>query len=222
MCALAAFIVTYTPLVDTQAGRKAAESHGLPPFIDGSIRREPDLEHEFPAISCLCRAGKFAPRLNVGDVVAYMTKNHRFGTGRKQRHLAAVLVVDRILDSHSHASEWYRERGLRLPSNCWVDENPAEPLDRCHRRFPRGSSGPDDRRHRQWDNGYRIRVETHPRFLVCRALFRDLSWEAPVVADQHLLDAFGRIPGTQNPGALPEDGFTRLMQALGISFRSVG
>ena len=52
------YLNSYAPLVSTAAGRKAWELHELPPFIDGSIRREPDLEHEFPSISCLCRAGK--------------------------------------------------------------------------------------------------------------------------------------------------------------------
>ena len=67
------FLSSYKPLVWTTFGRAAALKHGLLPFIDGSIRREPDLEHEHPSISCLCRAGKFAPRLRVGDVVGYIT-----------------------------------------------------------------------------------------------------------------------------------------------------
>lgn len=57
------YLVTYRPLAYSVAGRKAAEAHGIPPFVDGSIRREPDLESAYPSISCLCRTARFAPRL---------------------------------------------------------------------------------------------------------------------------------------------------------------
>jgi hypothetical protein len=43
------FVVTYTPLVGSRAGREAVERYGLLPFTDGSIRREPDLEHARPS-----------------------------------------------------------------------------------------------------------------------------------------------------------------------------
>ena len=42
------FLVTYAPLVATAAGRTASENRGIAPFVDGSIRREPDLEQPFP------------------------------------------------------------------------------------------------------------------------------------------------------------------------------
>jgi hypothetical protein len=76
------FLTTYAPLVTTYAGRVACEVHRLKPFIDGSIRREPYLEHRYPSISCLCRADKFATRLEVGDFVAYMTRKGRYGDAK--------------------------------------------------------------------------------------------------------------------------------------------
>ena len=67
------FLATFRPLIHSPGGRDAARRYGLPPFIDGSCRREPDLESPFPSITATCRAGKFAPRLVVGDRVAYLT-----------------------------------------------------------------------------------------------------------------------------------------------------
>lgn len=55
-------------------------------------------------------------------------------------------------------------------------------------------------------------------FVKCDLLFRDLSWDAPIIEDQHLLTSFGRIPCTQNPGHLPEPSFRQLMDLLQITW----
>ena len=36
------FLATFRPLIHSPGGRDAARRYGLPPFIDGSCRREPD------------------------------------------------------------------------------------------------------------------------------------------------------------------------------------
>jgi hypothetical protein len=67
------FLATFHPLIRTSRGRKAVQEYRLPPFIDGSCRREPDFESPFPSITAICRAGNFAPRLRVDDQVVYLT-----------------------------------------------------------------------------------------------------------------------------------------------------
>ena len=67
------FLNSYRPLQLTSGGRAAASGHGIAPYIDASCRREPDFEARWPTITALCRRTKFAPRLHVGDRVAYMT-----------------------------------------------------------------------------------------------------------------------------------------------------
>jgi hypothetical protein len=47
------FYNSFRPLLNTREGRAAIERFGLPPFIDGSCRREPDFQSEFPSISGL-------------------------------------------------------------------------------------------------------------------------------------------------------------------------
>lgn len=49
------YVNSLRPLAAAPEGMDALAKHGLPPFADGSIRREPDLEHPVPAITCLCR-----------------------------------------------------------------------------------------------------------------------------------------------------------------------
>lgn len=76
---MSAYLVSYRPLVNRPAGVIAATRHGISPFVDGSCRREPDFQSEFPSISALCRGRNFAPRLRVGDTAAYITIKGRWG-----------------------------------------------------------------------------------------------------------------------------------------------
>jgi hypothetical protein len=216
------FLNTYTPLVATSAGRAASEKRDIPPFVDGSIRREPDLEHECPAISCLCRAGKFAPRLRVGDIVGYMTCMGRWG-GFRERHrrLTAVLEAAVVLPSHPEAACWYRDHGQPLPSNCMVPGNGPKPLDQSHRKHEERNRFDDDRFLRRWDAEYRSRASLYPAFVICRPLFLDLSFGAPVVEDEDLLCAFGKVPRTQNPGELPGEELWWLLEFVGVRIATV-
>lgn len=211
------YIVSYMPLVGSPAGRRAAEDHDLQPFIDGSIRREPDLAHKFPAISCLCRADKFVPRLEVADVVAYMTKKRRYGRQTAQRYLTAIVRVSHIFETHADAAKWYRAKGFRLPANCIVARNGPQPIDRSHRIFERAATTGPARMHKQWERTYRLRAEDHPTFVATRVIFRNLSEDAPRITDQDLVHIFGGMPGTQNPGAHDMRICERLMRRLKIS-----
>lgn len=159
---MASYLVTYRPLIRRAAGREAAVRFGLPPFIDGSCRREPDFESEVPSITALCRGANFAPRLHVGDTVAYLAVKARYpGESERRRRLTAVLRVEHRFSSHSDAAAWYRQEGLPLPSNCWVPGNPPVPYEQTVQDQPDL---------RAWDKGYRYRARRWPIFLVTRPL----------------------------------------------------
>jgi hypothetical protein len=105
-------------------------------LLDGSCRREPDPQNEYRTISALCRARMFAPRLRVGDGVAYITKIGNYGEDvRPHWRLTALLRVDHLFTTHAHAADWYRAKGLPVPRNCIVPGNPPVPLDQ-NRRTP--------------------------------------------------------------------------------------
>ncbi len=211
------YLNSYKPLICSRPGRLACAEYSLRPLIDGSIRREPDLEHPFPSISCLCRAGKFAPRLRIGDVVGYLTNKARFGGPTSTRQLTALLRIQRRFVSHADAAQWFHDEGLALPSNCMVEGNFPNPLCKSHCIHNRHViSRSDSRSHRRWDAGYRLRAAHHPFFLVCRAVFIDVTVSAPHVTDEDLVAAFGHVPGTQNPGKLPRDQYCRFLDIIGL------
>jgi len=210
------FLNSYGPLVVSPAGRAAAKAKKLPPFIDGSIRREPDLQHRYPGISCLCRAGKFAPRLKRGDIVCYLTQKRKYQESQgPERRLTAVLQVLEVFSSHQEAASWYRSHGLALPSNCMIRGNKARPLRESH-GLHRDNPCFGGRLWKRWDDRYRDRVRRFSTFALCKRLFRDLSWNAPVVQDADLRAVFGTLPGTQNPGAWPMAKLRPLQKRLGI------
>ena len=47
------YLCSYKPLRYTSAGRNAIAKTDLPPFIDGSCRREPDFQAQAPSISAI-------------------------------------------------------------------------------------------------------------------------------------------------------------------------
>lgn len=210
------YLNTFAPLACTADGLDASERYGLPPFIDGSIRREPDFEHARPAITCLCRGGKFAPRLVVGDVVAYMTIKAAYRSADRHRRLVALLEVTDRFDSHAEAADWYRSNGLNLPNNLMVAGNVAHPLSHSHRRHHGCKRGCGSDSHVAWDREYADRATRFGRVVTCQPRYVDTGWDASIIHDEDLQSVFGRMPGTENPGAIPLDYIKPLMQRLQI------
>lgn len=212
------FLTTYRPLVQSSAGREAVRRHALSPFIDGSCRREPDFESAFPSITATCRAGKFAPRLQISDRIAYLTvKGSYVGAHERGWRLVAVLrVIQRFL-SHNEAASWYARQGQPLPSNCLVDGNPPKPFEFTNRNPPaevkkrvaaeRDFVGAT----RLWDATYRRRVANWPVFLATEAEFIELN-DPPLLLPSHMVAIFGGIPSTLNPPEIAGEQVRRLVK----------
>jgi hypothetical protein len=185
---------SYRPLCMSGVGRERAERHGIAPYVDGSIRREPDFECEYPSISGICRCNKLVGRLHKGDVVAYVTLKY----GGERRLVSILEVVERF-DNHGAAALWYREHTGGVPRNCMVTGNPPLPQDMAQPcQCKQGCKG--------WDGEYRERARKYPLFLACRAQYLEL-WHPPLVPE----DIFGRpFPRTQTPPYLSADELSRL------------
>lgn len=209
------FLCSFRPLRNNEAGRAAMKSGNLPPFIDGSCRREPDLEATAPSISALCRAGKFAPRLHEGDNVAYITGQAPY-EGLPGWALAALLRVIKRFESHEAAAEWYRGQGYTLPSNCIVPGNLPQPYHLTNRRLScEVLEGIDPEADPQrtvglWDATYARRARDCGVFLACQADFLELS-RPPVLRRTDLLRIFGRVPGTQTPPKITDVEYSELV-----------
>jgi hypothetical protein len=195
------YLCSFRPLAASQHGQQAMAAFNLPPFIDASCRREPDLESAFPSISALCRGPYFAPNLHVGDSVVYITVKGEYpGVVGRHWRLVAILTIVQSFTSHDDGAGWYRSQGLPLPSNCMVFGNPPQPLERTD-YF-------EDNLQR-WDAMYRIRARDHGIFHVCRTEFCEL-YQPPTLTDALMRDIFGRIPSTHTPPVIPHGAFLHL------------
>ena len=214
------FLMTFRPLAVSPAGRAAARARRLPPFLDGSCRREPDFESTFPSITAICGAGNFASLLRVGDRVAYLTVKGRYpGNVESGWCFVAMLRVIRRFSTHRDAASWYRSKGHSVPGNCFVEGNPPIPLEFTNRRPPPKirklvvAEREPARTIRLWDAAYRQRVARWPVFLVTKAEFLELN-KPPLMVAADMLEVFGVIPATLK---LPEIGCERLARLLALA-----
>lgn len=204
------FLTTYRPLCRTRQGREAVERFGLKPFIDGSCRREPDFEAQFPTITALCRGRMFAPRLVVGDRIAYVTKKGRYEVDHAPHwRLVALLQVLHRFESHEAAATWYIRRSLSVPRNCMVTGSTPAPLHLTDGKLPKLLSARagmllPERIVQLWDAGYASRAKANPQVLVCEAAFMNLI-SPPVIRDEDWINWVGRVPATRTPPAIGSD-----------------
>jgi hypothetical protein len=198
------FLNSYRPLNERKRGREIAEEFGLPPYIDHSIRREPDFENKFPSITSLCRAGKFAPRLIKKDRIAYVTTK-----SKGVRRLVALLEVIRIFENHRAAADSYGK--TNLPSNCMVPENPAEPMEKAD---PRGRW----KSARQLDSSYKRRAKRWPQFVVCRVIDNVLWLSDPPELPEGCFGSGAKFPNTRSSAKISKKQFD-LLVAFANHFR---
>ena len=208
------YLVTYEPLCFRRAGQRAIEQHGYAPFVDFSCRREPDLEAKPPAISALCRKQWFAPRLEEGDVVVYLSKKGSYGTHATPFwYLVAVLKVRKTFSSHPEAAAWYRQRRRQLPRNCVVTGNRALPLSHT------GRTKADLKKLKLtlagWKTQYLAIASDFPEFVACTRLSVRLH-RPRVLAAATAERALGHAPITQTPKAEPARNVRRLLAAAGM------
>ncbi|MPM25509.1 hypothetical protein SDC9_72004 [bioreactor metagenome] len=201
---------SYTPLCFNRMGNIAIQKYTFPPYIDSSCRREPDFQNEYPSISALCRASKFAPTLQKDDIITYITKKNRY-TPYIQKHnrLVAILQVEDIYPSHQLAQQAYNKLGLPTPSNCMVDNNPPFELDQTGARHTASLM--------DWDSQYFQRSVDFPCFIRTRKLYLNLLNPKPIF-ESDFIDIFGKVPGTQNPKFILKEQFTRLARLVDIEF----
>jgi len=193
------FLNSYHPLCEFRKGREISMQTKTPPFVDNSIRREPDFQHRFPSISGLCRCDKLVGQVQERDFIAYVTVK-----SAGPRRLVAILQVLHKMPNHSAAADWYRRKGLDLPSNCVVPGNPALPLTHAVPANPTTT-------HKEWDALYRWRSEQYPSFLICWPVGGPELIDPPLVPE----DMFGRpFPNTRSPKQLTEAEFGKLRRML--------
>jgi hypothetical protein len=210
----ACYINEFRPLAETLPGRSAIAQGNLPPFIDASCRREPDLLSQYPSITALCREGHFAPHLREFDVVAYLTRDFAYPTNSQStRRLVAVLRIHKTWlpaegkgwpKAHQEASEWYRQRGLPLPSNCMVRGSKPLPLELTDRYKSNL---------RDWEAHYWRVARKHGVFHACEPIFRNVV-DPPRLQTRQLQEWFGTIPSPWDIAPLDPAAFAKMLDWL--------
>lgn len=198
------FFLTFHPLCETTTGRLAVSAHGAQPFIDGSCRREPDLESDPPTFTELCRPTR-GPRFEVGTRILYATVKNPNPTLRGWG-LVAGLEVIKVCSSHGEASHWFLDQALALPSNCMVEGNNPKPLhlttglpaDNGNPQQTWIQGGEPPRTLAEWDAHYAHRAGKYPKFAICKHLQTPRLRDAPFY-NSALKQCFetGKVPLTR-------------------------
>ena len=183
------WINKYHPLAESDGGIEAAKRAREPLFVDASHRREPYLSQELATISSICRGMQFAPRLEIGDVVVYLTTKARYlGEMRESNRLTAVLKIVERFESHGDAATWLRKKQFPVPPNCFARRSRGLDEDYCAPCSPSTRLDAEAR--------YKRRVERYPMYFVCRPLWINLDCP-PSLSGQMIRKALGRdIPRT--------------------------
>ena len=174
---MSTYLAKYFPLCSTNAGQLAAANFNLPPYVDGSCRREPDFECQFPSISAICRGKLFAPYLEEGDEIVYITTKGMYGETFEHRRIVARLKIFKRFPSHRDAAMWYRGKIGKVPSNCMVPGNPPFPLSHTTRGNGHCAPGCGSAAAslKQWNQRYQKRADTIQVFLACKSVWKELT-----------------------------------------------
>ncbi len=220
---------SFKPLCWSDIGKKAIEIHGLPRFIDNSCRREPDFESKFPPITTICRQELFAPKLIPNDIVIYITTQGKWYEDYDHHRLVAILEVIDQRPSHESASAYYLHRGLKLPSNCLVEDNPPLEFSKTagnysnkkdiKKYFDRDTDKQvliGKQRVKLWDSQYMDRVKKNSVFNITKPIYVNIH-NPPIVTHQKFKEIFGQVPNTRNPNKINKAEFKELASLAGVN-----
>lgn len=221
---------SFHPLCETDIGRNSIANFDLPPFIDASCRREPDFENSFPSITALCRQEKFAPLLCPNDIVVYMTVKGKWLADFDHHRIIAILEVIDRKDSHLQAKSWYTSKGLTIPSNCMVDDNPPHPFLKTAGRYenkkdiknfltypPEKQTTIGERIIKHWDNEYLEKSKTWGTFIITKPIYINLT-DPPTFTDQDIYNIFKKKINTRTPKIITLNEFKEVARFANINF----
>lgn len=220
---------SFKPLCWSDIGKKAIAEYGLPPFIDNSCRREPDFESKHPPITTICRQELFAPNLCSNDIVIYITTQGQWYKNFNHHRLVAILEVMEQRKSHESAVPFYINKGINLPSNCIVEDNPPLDFDKTagdyksmkdiNHYLSKESSKQEiigRQRIRLWDNRYKERVKKNGAFNITNPIYINVD-NPPVITNEKFKEIFGKVPNTRNPNKISKIQFRELALLAGIN-----
>jgi hypothetical protein len=221
---------SFHPLCETEIGQNAIREFSFPPFIDASCRREPDLENKNPSITALCRQELFAPHLIPNDIVVYITVKGRWFKNFDHYRLISILEVIDKKETHNQGKSWYTSRGLTIPSNCMVDDNPPHSFQETGgnyekrkdiQRFLQYSLEKQkligDKKVEKWNEEYLIKSKKWGCFIITKPIFVNLI-DPPILTGDTISNIFKRKVNTRNPNIISSIEFKELAKFADINF----
>jgi len=215
----------------TEIGLRAIDEYDFPPFIDGSCRREPDFENEFPSITSLCRQDKFAPNLYPNDIVAYITVKGKWFENFDHYRLISIFLAKDKKHSHSQAASWYKTNNNNsTPSNRMIPENPPYNFKRTMgnyvtkkgiKRYMGYSKEKQDkigkRRIEIWNDEYLAKAKKWGDFVITKTIFKNYH-DPPIITIEEMIRIFGKVPNTRNPNKISREELRELAIHADINF----
>jgi hypothetical protein len=203
---MAVFLNSFTPLAVNKFGRAAAALYNIPPYIDGSCRREPDFENLKPAITQLCRPNKLVTRLSNSDLIIYITKLGRYGSNQAHWKFVGILEVIDIVPDHNSALTYYLNNKITVSQNIMCSNTSPFQLDMTHRICGFNYIGLSSSNIiSKWNAGYNYRANKYRTVAITEVWNNKLFLNSPPLINHQMMKSiFGRIPGTQNPPKLSD------------------
>lgn len=209
------YFTSYYPLICTKKGLEAYHKYNLPQYIDGSCRREPDFQHDYPAVTGLCRPG-FSKKLSIEDKIIYTTNKRGIGI---KKFICIFEVMDKF-KSHIDAEKWYKDNNYAIPNNLIVSATNPFPLDKTHQlhNINKRISDPEEVI-KIWNNDYQNRANNNPDVAICKIWNNHLNLNNPPdLSNDNMLEIFGRIPATRNPPTLKNNEWNKFQNWLNIFY----
>jgi hypothetical protein len=180
------YLNTFCPLGSSATGRAASYLFNLPPYIEGSARREPDFQHARPCITGMVNS-QLVRKLEEGDLVVYMADDLQHAGKR----IVAVLKVIGKMPGHRAAASWYVNGGFSVPNNLMAFGTlPVSP----HETYGAGSfSGLNGSNGLLPESRYKKRAKSCPDVAICR-IWRNQAhlYHPPLLRDKDMMRIFGR------------------------------
>jgi hypothetical protein len=180
------YLNTFCPLGSSVTGRAASYLFNLPPYIEGSARREPDFQHARPCITGMVNP-QLVKKLEEGDFVVYMADDFRHAGKR----IVAVLKVIGKMQSHRSAASWYINEEFPVPNNLMAfGTQPVSP----HETFGDGNfSGLNGSNGLLPESKYKKRAKECPDVAICRIWRNQVHlYHPPLLRDKDMIRIFGR------------------------------
>jgi hypothetical protein len=221
---------SFHPLCETKIGQNAIKEFNFPPFIDASCRREPDFQNANPSITALCRQDLFAPNLYPNDIVVYITvKGKWFQPFDHYRLISILEVIDRK-ETHNQAKSWYTSKGLTIPSNCMVDDNPPHPFNETASNYEKQKDIKrflsyslekqkliGDKKVEKWNEEYFAKSKKWGCFIITKPVYINLT-DPPILTDEAIFQIFKKKVNTRNPNIINPTEFREIAKFADINF----